>query len=68
MRGVRLVLIPAAAVLISSLFLTPAAFAQESGAENAEERPETRRRTPAMREQVYQRLADAQECAEGTID
>jgi len=68
MRGVRLVLIPAAAVLISSLFLTPAAFAQESGAENAEEQPETRRRTPAMREQVYQRLADAQECAEGTID
>ena len=68
MRGVRLVLIPAAAVLISSLFLTPAAFAQESGAENAEERPETRRRTPAIREQVYQRLADAQECAEGTID
>ncbi len=68
MRGVRLVLIPAAAVLISSLFLNPPAFAQESGAENAEERPETRRRTPAMREQVYQRLADAQECAEGTID
>ena len=68
MRGVRLVLIPAAAVLISSLFLTPAAFAQESGAENAEQAPETRRRTPAMREQVYQRLADAQECAEGTID
>ena len=68
MRGVRLVLIPAAAVLISSLFLTPAAFAQESGTENAEEQPETRRRTPAMREQVYQRLADAQECAEGTID
>ena len=68
MRGVRLVLIPAAAVLISSLFLTPAAFAQDSGAANAEEQPEVRRRTPAMREQVYQRLADAQECAEGTID
>ena len=68
MRGVRLVLIPAAAVLISSLFLTPFAFAQEGAAENAEQEPETRRRTPAMREQVYQRLADAQECAEGTID
>ena len=71
MRGVRLVLVPAAAVLISSLFLASAAFAQGmgSGAENAEERPEQRtRRTPTMRDQVYQRLSDAQECAEGVVD
>lgn len=63
MRGVRL--LSAAAVLISSLFAASATFAQ--GTEAAEGQSQANaptRKTPAMREVVYQRLSEAQECAE----
>lgn len=50
-----------AAALCSLFALTPASYAQEEG--RTAERQETRR-TPAMRENVYSRLAEAQACAE----
>ena len=69
MRGVRLVSLPAAAVLISSLFVASFAFAQGMGsgtqaAEGESQANQATRKTPAMRERVYTRLAEAQECAE----
>ena len=50
----------AALTLIGLLSLPPASVAQE---EESQANTPTRR-TPAMRERVYQRLAEAQECAE----
>jgi len=69
MRGVRLVSLPAAAVLISGLFVASFAFAQGMGsgtqaAEGESQANQETRKTPAMRERVYTRLAEAQECAE----
>jgi tetratricopeptide (TPR) repeat protein len=56
------------ATFIFSLFFTTTTLLAQSGApsEAAEER-ETRR-TPALSERVYQRLAGAQACAEGITD
>lgn len=67
MRGVRLVSV--SAVLVSSLLFASGAFSQGmgSGTQAGEEQSQANtptRRTPAMRERVYQRLAEAQECAE----
>lgn len=62
MRGTR-VLLPASAAALFTLLAAPYAFPQGMGAEGSEADTETRR-TPAMRERVYTRLAEAQECAE----
>ena len=62
MRGTR-VLLPASAAALFALLAAPYAFSQGMGAEESHADTQTRR-TPAMRERVYTRLAEAQECAE----
>ena len=70
MRGARSVSLPAAAILASGLlFASSAAFAQMgmgSGtqAEGQSQANAPTRKTPAMRERVYAKLAEAQECSE----
>ena len=67
MRGTR-VLLPLAAAAFAAVLAAPAAFSQgmggmQGGEESSAANAQTRR-TPAMRERVYTRLAEAQECAE----
>ena len=67
MRGTR-VLLPLAAAAFAAMLAAPAAFSQgmggmQGGEESSAANAQTRR-TPAMRERVYTRLAEAQECAE----
>ena len=63
MRGIR-VLLPASAAALLALLAAPYAFSQGMGAEDSQANEQQTRRTPAMRERVYTRLAEAQECAE----
>lgn len=60
------VLLPVVAVVLASVVAAPVAFSQGMGmGADEESRAEAQtRRTPAMRERVYTRLAEAQECAE----
>ena len=60
MTGLRLLTISGVFTLISCLFFTAQLSAQEDEAPPEQET----RKTPAMSERVYQRLSDAQECAE----
>jgi tetratricopeptide (TPR) repeat protein len=63
MQGARQLLLPAAAMVLGSLFLDASlSHAQGTGDGTANEQPT--RKTPAMRERVYARLAEAQECSE----
>ena len=67
MRGTR-ALLPVLAAAFVAVLAAPAAFSQgmggmQGGEGSAAAEAETRR-TPAMRERVYTRLAEAQECAE----
>ena len=66
MRGTRS-LLPVLAAAFVAVLAAPAAFSQGmggmQGGEGSAAEAETRR-TPAMRERVYTRLAEAQECAE----
>ncbi len=56
-------LVVAATVTIA--VLTPEAYAQRAGQQNQESQAnQPARRTPAMRDRVYQRLAEVQECSE----
>ena len=66
MRGARQLFLQATMVLLAGVWLVPpTAYAQGADAAGEESRPEQRtRRTPAMRERVYNRLSEAQECAE----
>ena len=68
MRGTSPVLLPVVAIVFGSLLAVPDALSQGMGGgmgEQEESRAEAQtRRTPAMRERVYTRLAEAQECAE----
>ena len=59
----RLVSIPAGFALALSLLFAPHLPAQDAEGESAAAQQQTRK-TPAMRERVYQRLSSAQECAE----
>ena len=64
MRRTRYLVLPAAALVLGSLFPdTSPSYAQGMGTDEPAERRETRR-TPAMRERVYSRLSEAQACAE----
>jgi hypothetical protein len=56
----------AATIIGTGLMLDPSvSFAQRAGADDEESQAnQPTRRTPAMRERVYQRLAEAQECSE----
>ncbi|WP_428096844.1 tetratricopeptide repeat protein [Candidatus Rariloculus sp.] len=55
----------AVAAAIAVTALAPEAYAQRAGQQNQESQAnQPARRTPAMRERVYQRLAEAQECSE----
>ncbi len=55
----------AIAATVTLTALAPEAHAQRAGAQNEESQAnQPARRTPAMRERVYQRLAEAQECSE----
>ena len=67
MRGTR-VLLPLAAAAFAAALAAPAAFSQGmggmQGGEGSSAADAQTRRTPAMRERVYTRLAEAQECAE----
>ena len=63
MRGIR-ILLPASAAALLALLAAPYAFSQGMGAEDSQANEQQTRRTPAMRERVYTRLAEAQECAE----
>ncbi len=55
----------AIAATLTLTALAPEAHAQRAGAQNEESQAnQPARRTPAMRERVYQRLAEAQECSE----
>jgi len=64
LRKVFLSLITAQLVLAGGAFVaSDDAFAQRAGGGSNEQEQETRR-TPAMRENVYQRLSEAQACAE----
>ena len=68
MRGTSPILLPVVAVVLASVLASTDAFAQGMGGgmgaqEGSRAEAETRR-TPAMRERVYTRLAEAQECAE----
>ena len=58
-RNKTLLLAVAAAILVGEALSTPYAGAQEQSSANQETR-----RTPAMRERVYSKLAEAQACAE----
>ena len=66
MRGTR-ALLPLAAAAFAAILAAPEAFSQGmggmQGGEGSAAEAQTRR-TPAMRERVYTRLAEAQECAE----
>ncbi len=64
MRRARYLILTTAALVLGGLFpdISPS-YAQGMGADEPAERRETRR-TPAMRERVYSRLSEAQECAE----
>jgi tetratricopeptide (TPR) repeat protein len=66
MRGTR-ALLPLAAAAFAAVLAAPEAFSQGmggmQGGEGSAAEAQTRR-TPAMRERVYTRLAEAQECAE----
>lgn len=52
----------AASVVGAGLLFEPAVSGAQEGEQSAADQPT--RRTPAMRERVYQRLAEAQECSE----
>lgn len=55
----------AVAATVTITALAPEAYAQRAGQQNEESQAnQPARRTPAMRERVYQRLAEAQECSE----
>ena len=55
----------AVAATVTIMALAPEAYAQRAGQQNEESQAnQPARRTPAMRERVYQRLAEAQECSE----
>ena len=55
----------AVAAAIAVTALAPDAYAQRAGQQGQESQAnQPARRTPAMRERVYQRLAEAQECSE----
>ena len=60
MTGLRLISISGAFAIIAGLLFATHLSAQE----DAPPPQEQTRKTPAMGERVYQRLADAQECAE----
>jgi len=63
MRGARHLILPAAALVLGGLFLDASpSYAQGTGDGSANEQPT--RKTPAMSLRVYDRLAEAQECAE----
>ncbi len=66
MRSVRYCLVPVAA--FAAMLAAPEAFSQGmggmQGGEGSAAADAQTRRTPAMRERVYERLAEAQECAE----
>ena len=63
MRGARQFLLPAAALVLGGLFLDASpSYAQGTGDGTANEQPT--RKTPAMSIRVYDRLSEAQECAE----
>ena len=67
MRRIR-ALLPQTAVAVAALLAAPYAYSQGmgggmQGGGEQQANVETRR-TPAMRERVYTRLAEAQECAE----
>ncbi len=70
MRGARPVSLPAAAILASGLlFASSAAFAQMGMGSGTQTEGQSQanaptRKTPAMRERVYAKLAEAQECSE----
>lgn len=63
MRKLCLSLISAQLVLAGGAFVASHEAAAQRAAEGQQQEQETRR-TPAMREVVYQRLAEAQACAE----
>ena len=68
MRRTSPILLPVVTVVLASVLASTDAFAQGMGGgmgaqEESRAEAETRR-TPAMRERVYTRLAEAQECAE----
>ena len=68
MRRTSPILLPVVAVVLASVLASTDAFAQGMGGgmgaqEGSRAEAETRR-TPAMRERVYTRLSEAQECAE----
>ena len=68
MRRTSPILLPVVTVVLASVLASTDAFAQGMGGgmgaqEESRAEAETRR-TPAMRERVYARLAEAQECAE----
>tara|TARA_B100000029_G_C17578564_1_gene958909 strand:+ start:1428 stop:2738 length:1311 start_codon:yes stop_codon:yes gene_type:complete len=66
MTGLRLTSCAAVLALLTGYLFAPLVIAQEAEEEDGLsylEQAQTRR-TPAMRDRVYQRLADAQECAE----
>lgn len=65
MRKLCLSLISAQLVLAgAALVASPEVSAQRAGAGNEQGQEQETRRTPAMREAVYQRLSEAQACAE----
>ena len=54
----------AVAATVTITALAPEAYAQRAGQNQESQANQPARRTPAMRERVYQRLAEAQECSE----
>ena len=67
MRGARDLTLPVAALMLGGLFLDASpSHAQGMGADSGENTANTEptRKTPAMRERVYARLSEAQECSE----